>query len=203
MTNLITLVVLIVTPSAIWWLYGPEELASAARSGFRFLVPILFGVLGGIAAGWVSNASGASAGLLVGIALGTTALAGIPIMIRLRAKKGVELGAPEEVPVPRTEVDHVWVLPLERYFECERCGYYTDHADRPWCVLRTTGACPRCGKPALAQPGPVTTLAVHSGSSPRRYPAPRPRLTRSRDSGALTEREHLDKLIDMLDRTAV
>jgi hypothetical protein len=150
MSNLAAILVFTLIPPTIWWVYGPQRLALAAQTGIQFLVPVLFGALGGLVAGLVSVATGASGNTLAGIALGTAALAGIPVALGLRARRRQELGAPEaEAPVAKTEVDYVWVPPLERHFHCAECGYQTENADRPWGVLRTTGACPQCRAPAF------------------------------------------------------
>jgi hypothetical protein len=153
MSNLAALLIFTLIPPTIWWVYGPQRLALAARTGIRFLFPVLFGALGGVVAGLVSVATGASGNILICIALATTALAGIPVAHGLRTRRGEALGAPEGASAPRTEVDHLWVPPLGRNFHCAECGYQTEEADRPWSLLRTTGACPRCRTPAfLASP---------------------------------------------------
>jgi hypothetical protein len=203
MANLVTLVVFVLIPPTVWWLYGPQQLASAVGTGFRFFVPVMVGALGGVVAGLVSTASGAPTNILVGIAVGTTALSGIPLAHWLRTRKGQELGAPEEVPVPKTEVDYLWIPPLERRFHCAHCSYRTDEADRPWSILRTTRACPRCGKPAF--PGfssAATTFAKKRATSRPRSKGSLERLSRVRDSEDLTEREDLESLLDMLDHSA-
>jgi hypothetical protein len=190
MANIVAFLVFLLVIPTVWWIYGARGLASAAWTGIGFSIPILLGALAGLVAAMVSTAVGASTRATIGFAMTAAGAAGLRMVLRHRGKKSKELGVPLEPSGPPTDVDYVWVPPQDRFFKCAQCGYVTEEADRPWGILQTTGACPQCGTPKNlpdARSKPTYEESLQS-------------LRQLRESGAISEREYLEKVLDLAEK---
>jgi hypothetical protein len=194
--NLVAFLLVLLLIPMVWWIYGARGLAAAAWSGIRFLIPVALGALGGLVAALVSTAVGASTRASLVFGLGAGAAACLRMVLKRRVDKAVPPGIPLATAAPPTEVDHIWVPPQPRFFKCAFCGYTTEEADRPWGILQTTGACPVCRAPVRPLSGEPTgpPLAEPSYQEALQF------LRQQRDSGALSEREYLQRVLDLAEK---